>query len=165
MNRGKRVVLTALVLALMPVAACADKGGHRRWQGENVSVPGQSVGADTASQGSSRRQSSMDTAVFRFTVEDRQRVDGYYRDVPTGKRCPPGLAKKGNGCQPPGLAKRWQIGRPIPPDVRSYALPAELVRRLPPPPPQHRYVRVGADVLLIAVGSTMVIDALEDIVR
>jgi Ni/Co efflux regulator RcnB len=37
--------------------------------------------------------------------------------------------------------------------------------RLPPPPAGHRYVRVAADILLIAVGSSMVIDALEDLVR
>ncbi len=37
--------------------------------------------------------------------------------------------------------------------------------RLPPPPTGYRYVRVAADILLIAVGSSVVIDAVEDLMR
>jgi Ni/Co efflux regulator RcnB len=33
------------------------------------------------------------------------------------------------------------------------------------PPAGHRYVRVAADILLIAVGTGMVVDAIEDIGR
>jgi Ni/Co efflux regulator RcnB len=39
------------------------------------------------------------------------------------------------------------------------------VVRLPPPPPRHRYVRVAGDILLIAVGASIVVDAIEDIIR
>ncbi|MFN4148341.1 MAG: RcnB family protein [Rhodocyclaceae bacterium] len=53
----------------------------------------------------------------------------------------------------------------MPPDVRYYPLPAEVLVRLPPPPPQHRYVQVAGDILLIAVGTSMVVDAVEDILR
>jgi len=31
------------------------------------------------------------------------------------------------------------------------------------PPAGHRYVRVAADILLIAVGTAMVVDAIEDL--
>lgn len=47
----------------------------------------------------------------------------------------------------------------------ALAVPHDLLRRLPPPPAGHRYVRIAADILLIAVGSSMVMDAIEDIVR
>jgi hypothetical protein len=49
--------------------------------------------------------------------------------------------------------------------LRYYDLPRDLLMRLPPAPAGHRYVRVAADILLIAVGSSMVIDAVEDLVR
>ena len=48
----------------------------------------------------------------------RVAVHEYYDDeYRGGKRCPPGLAKKHNGCMPPGQAKKWQMGRPLPPEV------------------------------------------------
>jgi hypothetical protein len=36
-------------------------------------------------------------------------MEGYRRG-----HCPPGLAKKHNGCMPPGQAKKWQIGHQLP---------------------------------------------------
>ena len=82
-----------------------------------------------------------------------------------GGKCPPGLAKKGNGCMPPGQAKKWAMGRPLPRDVAYHDLPRDLLIRLPAPPVGHRYVQVAGDVLLIAVGSSMVVDAIQDILR
>lgn len=149
----------------MPVVACADKGGHRRWQNERVSVPGQSVGADTASQGSSHRPKLDGYSGFRFTVEKTVSVSDmvHYRGDADRQALSAGAGQEGTVASLPAWPNAGRSVVPIPPDVRSYALPAELVRRLPPPPQQHRYVRVGADVLLIAAGSAMVIDALEDI--
>ena len=88
--------------------------------------------------------------------------DIYGQQIAQGK-CPPGLAKKGNGCLPPGQAKQWAIGRPLPADVVLYPVPLELQRRLGPPPTGYKYVRAASDILLIAVGTSMVIDAIEDL--
>ncbi|MBS1196786.1 MAG: hypothetical protein H6R18_571 [Proteobacteria bacterium] len=101
---------------------------------------------------------------FRFSDANRQAIQGYYSKH-AGKRCPPGLAKKNNGCMPPGQAKKWAVGQPLPSDVRFYPVPRELVIQLPPPPINHRYVRVAADILLIATGTRMIVDAVEDIMR
>jgi len=79
------------------------------------------------------------------------------------KGCPPGLAKKGNGCQPPGQAKKWHRGDILPADLVYYDIPLELVRELGRVPDGHKVVRVGTDLLLIAVGTRMVIDALDDL--
>lgn len=103
--------------------------------------------------------------VFRFGDDDRRIVGDYYRTQVKAGHCPPGLAKKGNGCQPPGQAKKWQRGRPLPAGVRYYALPVELRVRLPVPPPNHRYVQIAGDILLIAIGTAIVVDAIEDILR
>jgi Ni/Co efflux regulator RcnB len=79
--------------------------------------------------------------------------------------CPPGLAKKGSGCQPPGQAKLWRKGERLPQGVVYYDVPRSVVVTLGVPPPGYKYVRVASDILLIAIGTSMVIDAMEDLVR
>lgn len=101
-----------------------------------------------------------------FGEPQRHVVHEYYRESYRHGRCPPGLAKKNNGCMPPGLAKKkWSRGRPLPRDVIFYDVPRDLVIRLGAPPRGHRYVRVAADILLIAIGTGMVVDAIEDLSR
>jgi hypothetical protein len=78
-------------------------------------------------------------------------------------RCPPGLAKKRNGCMPPGQAKKWAIGRPLPRDVIFYDLPPAVLMQLGSPPSRHRFVRVAQDILLLASGTGMVVDAIENL--
>jgi hypothetical protein len=99
-----------------------------------------------------------------FGDNDRRMINDYYGNQFRSGHCPPGLAKKGNGCMPPGQAKKWHKGHPLPHDVAYYELPRDLVYRLPPPPPRHRYVRVASDVLLLS-GSGVVVDAMIDIGR
>lgn len=96
--------------------------------------------------------------------DDRQRnvINDYYADSYRSGHCPPGLAKKHNGCQPPGQAKKWVRGRPLPRDVIYYDLPSQVVVNLGTPPAGHKYVRVAADILLIAIGTGMVVDAIQD---
>lgn len=98
---------------------------------------------------------------------DQQRVAAkdYYARKYSAKRCPPGLAKKNNGCMPPGQAKKWAVGQPLAADVIYYPVPRAVVVQLGAPPAGHRYVRVANDILLIAIGSSMVIDAIEDLMR
>jgi Ni/Co efflux regulator RcnB len=100
-----------------------------------------------------------------FGDEDRVIVHDYYEERQNKGRCPPGLAKKRNGCMPPGQAKKWHKGRPLPRDVIYYDLPPSVVVKLRLPPSGHKYVRVAADILLIAIGTGIVIDAIEDLGR
>jgi Ni/Co efflux regulator RcnB len=99
--------------------------------------------------------------------EDRHKVivHDYYVTNYRGGRCPPGLAKKNNGCMPPGQAKKWRMGQPLPRDVVWYEVPQPLVVQIGPPPSGYRYVRVASDILMIAVGSGMVVDAIRDLGR
>ncbi|HEY8098024.1 MAG TPA: RcnB family protein [Methylobacter sp.] len=97
--------------------------------------------------------------------DDRHRAvirDYYVEQFNTG-RCPPGLAKKHNGCMPPGQAKQWQIGNPLPRNVVYYDLPPAIVMQLGPPQPGYRYARVGSDILLMAIGTGLVVDAIMDL--
>jgi len=100
-----------------------------------------------------------------FKDRDRVIVRDYYAEQFRGGRCPPGLSKKGNGCMPPGQARKWQLGRPLPRNVIYYEVPQQVVVQIGLPPPGHRYVRVASDILLIAIGTGMVVDAIEDLGR
>jgi hypothetical protein len=91
------------------------------------------------------------------TERDRGLVYTYYRTEFVGGRCPPGLAKKHNGCLPPGQVNRlWVIGRPLPPAIVFQALPDALLAQLAPPPAGYLYVRLNSDILLLQSGSRMV---------
>ena len=103
----------------------------------------------------------------RVIVPDRDRavVYQYYRTEYSAGRCPPGLAKKGNGCLPPGQAKKlWVVGQPLPPAVIYEPVPRAVVQQLAPIPPGYDYVRVDNDVLLMDMTNRMVADVVNDIV-
>ena len=100
-----------------------------------------------------------------FDHHRRQVIRDYYGEELRAGHCPPGLAKKHNGCLPPGQVRTWAVGRPLPPGVRGYELPPQVVVNLGPPPIGYRYVRVAGDILLIATGTSMVMDAIMDLGR
>lgn len=100
-----------------------------------------------------------------FRDDHRQSTLAYYEPRVRAGKCPRGLAKKNNGCMPPGKAKHWHRGEPLPREVVFYPVPAEIQVRLGVPPAGHKFVRVASDILLIAVGTGMVIDAIEDLGR
>lgn len=100
-----------------------------------------------------------------FGDQQRVVVTEYYGKRYVSGKCPPGLKKKNNGCLPPGQAKKWAKGEPLPRTLVYYPVPQEVVVRIGVPPPGYRYVRVANDLLLIAIGTSMVIDAIEDLIR
>ncbi len=100
-----------------------------------------------------------------FTDPQRLVIRNYYSQQYKKGRCPPGLAKKNNGCMPPGQAKKWALGQPLPSDVVYYPVPSTVVVQLGTPPAGHKYVRVASDILLIAIGTSMIVDAVQDLGR
>lgn len=99
----------------------------------------------------------------RFGEHERVVVREYYAREFRPDHCPPGLAKKHNGCLPPGQARKWVIGRPLPRDVVVYEVPPALVVKIGAPPPGYRYARIANDILMIAAGTGMVVDAIRDL--
>ncbi len=85
----------------------------------------------------------------------RDYIGSHYRP-----HCPPGLAKKHNGCMPPGQAKKYAIGQRLPDVVVFEPVPQDLYVRLQPVPVGYQYVMVDRDVLLISEASHKVIDAI-----
>jgi hypothetical protein len=98
-----------------------------------------------------------------FAEPQRTAVRSYYGPQLRSGKCPPGLAKKGRGCQPPGQTRPWQLGQSLPSSVVFYPVPRAVSLRIGLPPAGHEYVRVAADILLIAMGTRLVVDAIEDL--
>jgi len=146
MNTKPRTVPAALALvAALCLGAAPAVAAKPEWAGE-----GKGQGKGKAKH---------------FDDDKRSYVRSYYDEQFRGGHCPPGLAKKHNGCMPPGQAKKWRVGRPLPQDVVIYDVPPALVVRIGAPPPGYRYVRVASDILLIAVGTKVVADAIVDLGR
>jgi hypothetical protein len=98
-----------------------------------------------------------------FGEPQRVAAREYYAKQFKAGHCPPGLAKKNNGCLPPGQAKKYTIGQPLPGGVVYYPVPAPVMVQLGRPPAGYKYVRVATDILLIAIGTSMVVDAIQDL--
>jgi len=96
-----------------------------------------------------------------FSDRHRTALRGYYDNYTRSGRCPPGLAKKNNGCIPPGQAKKWAIGQPLPGDMAYSDLSSDLARILGLPPQGYRYVQSGSDILMIN-GARIVMDAINN---
>ena len=95
---------------------------------------------------------------------DRSSVYSYYRTQYVAGHCPPGLAKKNNGCLPPGQAKKlWVIGQPLAAGVVFYPLPGVLLAQLSPVPAGYQYVRVANDILMMAIGTRLIAGAVADL--
>lgn len=166
MNCALALVIGAF-LAAGPVLAekpsWAGKGGkdQRSEQKGERRDDGGKPGRDRDRASSAQRSHFED----QHRVAVRQYFGEHYGEQYRGRRCPPGLAKKQNGCMPPGQAKKWQLGRPLPSNVIYYAVPQPLVVQIGLPPSGHRYVRVAGDILMIAIGTGLVVDAIQDLGR
>ncbi len=182
-----RILAFAFAAALGAGTALADKpGGGEKGGGKGHSEKGEQREAprgadmDRGNKGQSMDRGSKGadadhagkgpgagaTRVEHFRGPHRTYVHDYYDgQFRAGKGCPPGLAKKQNGCMPPGQAKKWDVGYVLPSTVRYYDVPAPLVFQLGQPPVGYRYVRVNDDILLLATGTRMIVDAIRNLGR
>ncbi|MEO6696581.1 MAG: hypothetical protein ABIN45_01090 [Gammaproteobacteria bacterium] len=167
-----RALVLALAGALVVGPALAEKpswagekGGKNRGdehRGEQDGPRGQDRDGDEgASQVHGRRSNELE----HFGDRHRSAVRDYYNGQFQSGRCPPGLAKKNNGCMPPGQAKKWELGRPLSRNVIFYEVPRPLVRQLGQPPAGYRYVRVADDILVIQAATAIVVDAIRGLGR
>jgi len=112
------------------------------------------------------KKKSGDQAAVTFSTRQAEAVRGYFVEKHGRGKCPPGLAKKNNGCLPPGQAKkRYAVGKPLPKGVEWKPLPAELEVRLGSPPAGYLYAVVDGDVAKLAVGTLLVVDAIDGLVH
>ena len=156
-----RIVVAALMgLSLLAGAGALAQGqGQGKGQGKGP-PPGH---GQQQSQGQGQGQGQPQGGQMRIADGDRMAIQAYFGQQFATGNCPPGLAKKNNGCQPPGQARKWAIGQPLPVGI-AYPLPPDLLRRLGPPA-GYSYMRVGSDILMIAAGTSMVVAGLQDLLR
>lgn len=153
------VVRTAALLLVGVAMATAAHANKPDWAGKGKNKHGEEE--QRQEQGA-----SVEIRVGGYFGDDQRRAaQDYYGGQKAKGFCPPGLAKKNNGCMPPGQAKKWAKGQPLPSDVVFYPVPNQVVVKIGLPPAGYKYVRVANDILLIAIGTHMVVDAIEDLMR
>jgi hypothetical protein len=161
MNTYTVATLSVLCVALA-FPAWSQKGQDHGNQGKEHGNGAGSERHGGPSQDNRRmpdQQRSDSRGTFVILDHDRSTVSSYYREEFARGNCPPGLAKKENGCLPPGQAKKmWMVDQPLAPMVVYYPLPPELYSRLTPPPAGYQYVRIDDDVLLMQTASRSVVN-------
>lgn len=162
--RFSRVVMLTVLGMLSVTPALAGKPAHAGGGNKHAEREHHSESKHREREDDHKRENN-DRGDRHFDERHRAVVHEYYvKELRLG-HCPPGLAKKNNGCRPPGQAKKWRKGRPLPREVVFYDLPPQLVQQLGAPPSGHRFVRVASDILLIVIGSGIVADAIDDLSR
>jgi Ni/Co efflux regulator RcnB len=166
------MLITGMFLSMPSFAEkpawAGNNGGKHSHEGEHESHHDSRQNRGSHERDGEREHGDSGTNVHvdvYFGDQDRVVVRDYYEGRYNKGRCPPGLAKKHNGCMPPGQARKWEKGRPLPREIIYHDLPPRVIIQLGKPPAGHKYVRVAADILLIAVGTGMVVDAIEDLGR
>jgi len=152
----KKLTILALIVALASPALALSQKDKKHENGK---------GKDKESdQGKGKSSDAQVTVVFGDA--DRQAAHAYYEKHYGPGNCPPGLAKKNNGCLPPGQAKkRYQVGHPLAHEVVYVEPPHELVVSLKACPPGYKYVMVDGDLVKLAVGTMMVVDAIDGLLH
>ena len=182
MRTASIALISILFAALaLPASADNDKGkgqGHGQGQGQSQGKGqghGQGKGDNDKDNDNDNDQGRGRAVVvpnqqivpYQQVViidRDRDKVRTYYRNEYVAGRCPPGLAKKNNGCLPPGQVNRtWVIGQPLPPEIVYYPMPRELWTQLTPPPYGYEYAQVNNDIVLISVATRVIAALLGDV--
>ncbi|TNF62734.1 MAG: hypothetical protein EP306_02715, partial [Burkholderiales bacterium] len=65
------------------------------------------AGPQSGGKGQHEKRVQVQIGAF-FTAQHSEAVHTYYRQEIAKGHCPPGLAKKNNGCRPPGQVKAWR---------------------------------------------------------
>lgn len=157
MRLSNQSVLAVLLAAMAMGPAFADKGGNGKGHGKHgggheraervvVDQPHRRVERVVVEEPRHRRGE-------RVVIADNRVVQ---------RACPPGLAKKNNGCLPPGQARKLHgqqviVGQPLPAGA-VFTVPQPVLSTLPPPPLGHRYAVVNNQVVLVSDTNNVVID-------
>src|SRR5216684_6793544 len=143
------------ILALSTSVALAQHEGHGHGRGHDKH--GNEDGDnDNDRKGNSDKEHGHKGHGHGYDDRDHQVMHGWYE----GHRgnLPPGLAKKDR--LPPGLERQLELRGTLPPGLRGriYAVPVDLERELPPPPPHCEHVFIGGHVVLLNRSTFVVVD-------
>lgn len=97
-----------------------------------------------------------------FNDQQRAHASQYYSTTYTNsKHCPPGLAKKNNGCMPPGQIQDLVVGQLIPANVKVFPVAQPVIQKLPFAPFSYRYERIGGNIVLVQPQTNIVVDVIK----
>lgn len=152
-----------LATTTAPLPAIADKPAHAgkgngmgNTRAETLKKTIRRLG--NAPAAASQSHSGIDVNIV-FDTGAKQAARSHYSSNYAGKSCPPGLAKKTNGCLPPSQAKKYNRGDVVPESVTLYRLLGEVEVKLRPLPAGYAYRYVNGEVLVVAEAARKVIDA------
>jgi Ni/Co efflux regulator RcnB len=179
MNPSKKTLVAGLLAVMAVAPAFADKGGHGNGRGHDGDRDrvvredrDRALRAEHEDFLRGNDRLGRDDRFGRGDRYDREREDRLRREERIAQRepshdrgCPPGLAKKHNGCLPPGQAKkvgRIVVGQHIPAGA-VYVVPRPVLATLPPPPYGYRYAVVDRQVVLVSRNDNIVVDILRSL--
>lgn len=152
----KRLSIVLGVAVMTGGPAFAEKPSEPGNSGAKKSQSNNSPGASTYHDSKDSKDSD-----DYFNSDRRSLIKNYYTTSAKSGNCPPGLAKKNNGCQPPGQLQKWQRGNTLPGNVQYYDLPAALIAELGRTPDGAKVVQVGTDVLLVSIATGIILDVFD----
>ena len=170
-NSKTSLRIVALVTASLLLAGSAiakkggdddDRGGEKHGQKREDKREKREDKAERREDKAEQRQREDIKQGAFFNDQQRTFARQYYTTTyKDGKRCPPGLAKKNNGCLPPGQVRNWVVGKPVPTNVTVYSVAQPVIRMLPPAPVGYRYARLGGDIVLVQQQNNVIVDIIQ----
>ena len=166
------LIIVSLTIASLLMAGTAfaknqgddhEKGGNKHGQKyEDKREKFEDKSEKKAEKNAGKRQREDIKQGAYFNDQQRTFARQYYTTTyKDGKRCPPGLAKKNNGCLPPGQVRNWAVGQPVPTNVTVYSVAQPVIRMLPPAPAGYRYARIGGDIVLVQQQNNIIVDVIK----
>lgn len=162
-STSRHLVALAIASLLMTGPAFAkEKGDDHGNSGAKHGNKHSQKNEDKADKKADKREREEIKQGDYFNDQQRAYARQYYSTTyKDGKRCPPGLAKKNNGCMPPGQVQDLVIGQPIPSNIRVYQVALPVIQKLPPAPIGYRYERIGGDIVLVQQQNNIVVDIIK----
>ena len=161
-----RIVALAIASLLMAGSAIAKKDGDDHDKGggkhsEKYEEKAEKRADKAAKKAEKQHREDIKQGAY-FNDQQRILVREYYTTrYSNNKRCPPGLAKKNNGCLPPGQVQDLVVGQPVPKNVTVYQVAQPVIRKLPPAPVGYRYERIGGDIVLVQQENNIIVDIIK----
>lgn len=119
-----------------------------------VLASGALAALDVEAQARGRRGDAAATQPVTLSAQVKAQIGDFYSSRTT----------TGAEALPPGIRRRLERGKPLPPGIAKRSAPPELSSRLSLPE-GFEIVEVGLDVLLVEVATDIVHDVLMDIIR
>ena len=142
-------VLVALVIGLTNFNAWAQGRGKGHGQGNDQGEQGEGHG-----KGKDKKEHKR-----YYSTRNRDELRSWYRAHESN--LPPGLAKRDE--LPPGLQRQLVLNGELPPGLQRevHPCPPEVIRFLPPPPPDTEHVLLGGQIVLWNRNTHIVLDIMK----